>query len=199
MTSLGFRIHDIGTALAAWAAAVLGCSQSVAAAYTGADQATSTATNAIIESYIKEPLSWSKTPVEDAFHTWALPLMLTQVNRSISNWNLLLPRPIVTNDIAWRASRSVGSFGGAIWTKDNRFIWQFSFGNLTHFEDFHFSAPAERGATVTSDAPSSKHPLDAEGAVSVARNALHAAGLTEEMLHIAKTPIATQENRAAAV
>lgn len=143
-------------------------------------------TNAWVEMSLR---LWRMSPYAietntPAFQEWALNVMLAKANELREKWQLDIPKPLAKDDVYFAAQPTIYGLRGQLFTRDERFWWDFDRNALYCFFDRHFYSQSFRyHEDVSLQLAKVKSQITAKEAERIACEALYALfGMSEKEL-----------------
>lgn len=135
-------------------------------------------------------------PNTPAFDAYGLGLMLQKANEVMEKWKLeptVYTNPLTLGDVTFTLTAEAGGISGTLSTKNKRYLWRWEDNCWTEFVDVPY-APQSFRYKDEEMARLAKLPsrINAAEAEAMARNYLHALGLSEKELELSEPPEVNQ-------
>lgn len=158
---------------------------------------------AAARSSVREPEYGRISTNSPAFEEYGFNLMLSQVNQMAERWKLELPHPLRVNEVVFWLKPKATSMQWILATRNARYCWDFDDGWVRSFIDepnsrraylINTNAPGFASSEVLGRVAKTKSKITEAEAIRMARDCLHALGLTETQLRLHEPPTVERDH-----
>ena len=152
---------------------------------------------------VREPEYGRISTNSPAFEEYGFNLMLSQVNQMAERWKLELPHPLRVNEVVFWLKPKATSMQWILATRNARYCWDFDDGWVRSFIDepnsrraylINTNAPGFASSEGLGRVAKTKSKITEAEAIRMARDCLHALGLTETQLRLHEPPTVERDH-----